>query len=52
MRVIDSAEDLPTLLRTLEATIDNGAIVFLGAGSITQWANGLEVVMDATEGRT
>ena len=52
VRVIDSAEDLPTLLRTLEATIDNGAIVFLGAGSITQWANGLEVVMDATEGRT
>ena len=51
VRVIDSAEDLPALLRSLENTLANGAIVFLGAGSITHWANGLEVVMNATEGR-
>jgi UDP-N-acetylmuramate--alanine ligase len=51
VRVIDGAEDIPALLRALEGNLAGGAIVFLGAGSITQWANGLEVVMTATEGR-
>jgi UDP-N-acetylmuramate--alanine ligase len=51
VRVIDGAEDLPALLHSLEDTLSAGAIVFLGAGSITQWANGLETVMTAMEGR-
>jgi UDP-N-acetylmuramate--alanine ligase len=51
VRVIDSGEDLPALLQSLENTLASGAIVFLGAGSITQWANGLETVMGAMEGR-
>ena len=52
VRVIDSGEDIPALLRSLENNLQGGAIVFLGAGSITQWANGLEVVMKATEAGT
>jgi UDP-N-acetylmuramate--alanine ligase len=51
VRVIDSAEDLPALVKSLEANLNNGAVVFLGAGSITQWANGLELVMKAKEGQ-
>jgi UDP-N-acetylmuramate--alanine ligase len=50
VRVIDSPENLPALVKSLESTLANGAIVFLGAGSITQWANGLEIVMQAKEG--
>jgi len=50
VRTIDSGEDIPALLRSLENNLQGGAIVFLGAGSITQWANGLEVVMKAKEG--
>jgi UDP-N-acetylmuramate--alanine ligase len=52
VRIIAGPEELPALIRTLEANLEGGAIVFLGAGSITQWANGLEVVMTATEGRS
>ena len=51
VRVLESAEDLPELIRSLENTLGSGAIVFLGAGSITQWANGLELVMKAKEGQ-
>jgi UDP-N-acetylmuramate--alanine ligase len=51
VRVIDSAEDLPALVKSLESNLAGGAIVFLGAGSITQWANGLELVMKAKEGQ-
>jgi UDP-N-acetylmuramate--alanine ligase len=51
VRVIDSPEDLPALVKSLENTLNDGAIVFLGAGSITQWANGLEMVMKAKEGQ-
>jgi UDP-N-acetylmuramate--alanine ligase len=47
VRVIEGAEDLPALIRSLE--VANGAIVFLGAGSITQWAHGLEGVLQKTE---
>jgi UDP-N-acetylmuramate--alanine ligase len=51
VRVIETADDLPELVQSLESTLPNGAIVFLGAGSITQWANSLETVMAAREGR-
>ncbi len=49
VRVIDGEADLPALLRSLENNLSGGVIVFLGAGSITQWANGLEAGMKATE---
>ena len=49
VRVLDKPEDIPALLRSLEQSVDKGAIVFLGAGSITHWANGLELVMKASE---
>jgi UDP-N-acetylmuramate--alanine ligase len=52
VRTIESGEDLPALIRSLENSLKGGAIVFLGAGSITQWANGLELVMKATEAGT
>jgi UDP-N-acetylmuramate--alanine ligase len=45
VRVIDGEADLPVLLAGLENTLAGGAIVFLGAGSITGWANGLEDAM-------
>jgi UDP-N-acetylmuramate--alanine ligase len=45
VRVIDSDADLPALVASLENNLDGGAIVFLGAGSITQWAHGLEAAM-------
>ncbi|MBL6936807.1 MAG: UDP-N-acetylmuramate--L-alanine ligase [Alphaproteobacteria bacterium] len=49
VRTIESAEDLPALLAALENNLAGGAIVFLGAGSITQWAHGLEAVMKSRE---
>jgi len=50
VRVIDGEADLPALLASLQGTLANGAIVFLGAGSISQWAHGLEAAMKAREG--
>jgi len=38
------------LIGSLDDTLANGAIVFLGAGSITQWANGLEAAMNKRKG--
>jgi len=46
---IDRPEDLPSLVA--EHAKPGGAIVFLGAGSITNWAGGLEAVMKAREGK-
>ncbi len=46
---IDSPEELPKLIGPLARP--GGAIVFLGAGSITNWASGLESVFKAREGR-
>jgi UDP-N-acetylmuramate--alanine ligase len=43
VRVIDGEADLPALIDSLD--LANGAIVFLGAGSITNWANSLEAAM-------
>jgi UDP-N-acetylmuramate--alanine ligase len=40
---INGAEDLPVLIAPLAKP--GGAIVFLGAGSITQWAAGLEAAL-------
>jgi UDP-N-acetylmuramate-alanine ligase len=48
--VIDAETDLPSLIASLEDTLANGAIVFLGAGSITQWAHGLEAAMTKRKG--
>jgi UDP-N-acetylmuramate--alanine ligase len=50
VRVIESETDLPALIASVEHTLANGAIVFLGAGSITQWANGLEAAMNKRGG--
>ena len=50
VRVIESEADLPELIAGLENTLANGAIVFLGAGSITQWAHGLEAAMSKRKG--
>jgi UDP-N-acetylmuramate--alanine ligase len=50
VRVIDSEADLPALIASVENTLAKGAIVFLGAGSITQWAHGLEAAMNKREG--
>jgi UDP-N-acetylmuramate--alanine ligase len=50
VRVIDAETDLPSLIASLEDTLANGAIVFLGAGSITQWAHGLEAAMTKRKG--
>jgi UDP-N-acetylmuramate--alanine ligase len=46
---IEKPEDLPALIA--EHAKAGGAIVFLGAGSITNWAGGLEAVMKAREGK-
>jgi len=46
---IESAEELPSVVAPLLK--QGGAIVFLGAGSITNWAGGLETVLRAQEGR-
>ena len=45
VRTIDGDADLPALIASLENNLDGGAIVFLGAGSITNWAHGLEAAM-------
>jgi UDP-N-acetylmuramate--alanine ligase len=45
VRVIDGEADLPALIAGLESNLANGAVVFLGAGSITQWAHNLESSM-------
>ena len=49
VHVIEGAEDLPALLSKLAKP--GGAIVCLGAGSITTWAHGLEAVLKAGEGK-
>jgi UDP-N-acetylmuramate--alanine ligase len=43
VRVIDGPADLPSLIGELAKP--GGVIVFLGAGSVTQWANGLEATL-------
>ena len=50
VQVIDGPDDLPKLI--LEAAKPGGVIVCLGAGSITQWAAGLEAALKAREART
>jgi UDP-N-acetylmuramate--alanine ligase len=45
VRVIDGESDLPAILAGIENSVAGGAIVFLGAGSITQWAHNLEDAM-------
>ncbi|HEV2649865.1 MAG TPA: UDP-N-acetylmuramate--L-alanine ligase [Rhizomicrobium sp.] len=45
VRIIDGENDLPALLAGIETSVAGGAIVFLGAGSITQWAHNLEDAM-------
>jgi UDP-N-acetylmuramate--alanine ligase len=47
--VIDGADDLPAMIADLAKP--GGAIVCLGAGSITQWAAGLETAMIEREAR-
>ena len=47
VQVIDGPGDLPKLLA--DWAKPGGAIVFLGAGSITQWAAGLEAALKAQE---
>ena len=49
VRTIEKPEDLPAVIA--EVAKPGGAIVMLGAGSISTWAGGLEVVMKAREGR-
>jgi UDP-N-acetylmuramate--alanine ligase len=46
---IESPEELPNIVAPLAKP--GGAIVFLGAGSITNWASGLETVLRARESR-
>jgi UDP-N-acetylmuramate--alanine ligase len=46
---IESPEELPDLVSPFAEP--GGAIIFLGAGSSTNWANGLEAVLKAREGR-
>jgi UDP-N-acetylmuramate--alanine ligase len=47
VRAITGPEDLPPMINELAKP--GGVIVFLGAGSITQWANGLEAALLRTE---
>ncbi len=49
VRTIEGPDDLPALV--VELAKPGGAIVMLGAGSITQWAVGLEQAVKAREGR-
>ncbi|HEY0106151.1 MAG TPA: UDP-N-acetylmuramate--L-alanine ligase [Rhizomicrobium sp.] len=49
VRVIEGADDLPALLRSLEHPLAGGVIVFLGAGSVTGWAHGLEAALKQGE---
>ena len=51
VRVIDSEADLAAMLGSMENMLDGGAIVFLGAGSVTQWAHNIEAALKAAEGR-
>jgi UDP-N-acetylmuramate--alanine ligase len=46
---VDSPEELPATVAPLVQP--GGAIIFLGAGSSTNWANGLEAVLKAQAGR-
>jgi UDP-N-acetylmuramate--alanine ligase len=46
---VENPEELPNVIATLAKP--GGAIVFLGAGSSTNWANGLEAVLKARQGR-
>jgi UDP-N-acetylmuramate--alanine ligase len=46
---IDNPEELPKMIAPLAKP--GGAIVFLGAGSSTNWANGLEAVLKAQGAR-
>jgi UDP-N-acetylmuramate--alanine ligase len=46
---VDGPEDLPSLVAPLAK--QGGAIVCLGAGSITQWAAGLELALSQREGK-
>jgi UDP-N-acetylmuramate--alanine ligase len=46
---VDNPEELPTVIGSLAKP--GGAIVFLGAGSSTNWAGGLEAVLKAREGK-
>jgi UDP-N-acetylmuramate--alanine ligase len=48
--IIDGPDDLPPLLADLAKP--DGAIVFLGAGSITHWAAGLQSALSQMEART
>ena len=50
VRIIDGEGDLPGLIGGLENSLEGGAIVFLGAGSITNWAHGFEAAMAKREG--
>ena len=50
VRVIEGEADLPAVIASVEHTLANGAIVFLGAGSITHWAHGLEAAMNKRGG--
>ncbi len=47
VRVINGPEDLPSLIGELARP--GGVIVFLGAGSVTHWANGLESALKRRE---
>ena len=49
VRIVDGEADLAVLLSGLE--LAGGAIVFLGAGSITHWAHGMEAALKAREGK-
>jgi len=46
---IENPEQLPSVIASLAKP--GGAIIFLGAGSSTNWANALEAVLKAREGR-
>jgi UDP-N-acetylmuramate--alanine ligase len=49
VQTIESPDELPALIAPHAK--EGGAIVFLGAGSITGWANGLQAALQAQEGK-
>jgi UDP-N-acetylmuramate--alanine ligase len=51
VRVVEGEADLATMLSGLENELAGGAVVFLGAGSITQWAHNIEAALKAKEGQ-